>query len=116
GHFARHLRRMHALYEERQAALKEAADEYLAGRLDVRPTDTGMHLIGWLPSGTDDRTVSQRAAAAGIIARPLSAFRAGPGGPPGLVLGFAAIRPAAIRDAVRRLSQVVPTATARASP
>ncbi len=116
GHFTRHLRRMRGLYAERQAALVEAAKRDLAGRLDVRGTETGIHLVGWLPEGTDDRPIAQRAAAAGIIARPVSSFRTGTIGRPGLVLGFAAVRPPEIRDAMQRLAAAFPaSADARAT-
>ena len=108
GHFTRHLRRMRGLYAERQAALVEAAKRDLAGRFDVRRTETGIHLVGWLPEGTDDRLIAQRAAAAGIIARPVSSFRTGTIGRPGLVLGFAAVRPPEIRDAMQRLAAAFP--------
>ena len=108
GHFTRHLRRMRGLYAERHAALVEAASRDLAGRLDVRRTETGIHLVGWLPEGTDDRPIAQRAAAAGIIARPVSSFRTGTIGRPGLVLGFAAVRPPEIRDAMQRLAAAFP--------
>jgi len=109
GHFTRHLRRMRGLYAERQAALVEAAKRDLAGQFDVRRTQTGIHLVGWLSEGTDDRFIAQRAAAAGIIARPVSSFRIGPMGRPGLVLGFAAVRPPEIRDAMQRLATAFPS-------
>ncbi|MDQ4106850.1 MAG: PLP-dependent aminotransferase family protein, partial [Actinomycetota bacterium] len=54
GHFSRHMRRMRTLYTERQAALVEAAGRKLAGILEVRPAEAGMHLVGWLPEGADD--------------------------------------------------------------
>ncbi len=61
GHFARHVRRTRALYAERQAALVRAAQRTLGGLLEVAPAEAGMHLMGWLPVGVDDR-VAARAA------------------------------------------------------
>jgi GntR family transcriptional regulator/MocR family aminotransferase len=75
---------------------------------DVRRTETGIHLVGWLPESTDGRLIARRAAAAGIIARPVSSFRTGTIGRPGLVLGFAAVRPPEIRDAMQRLAAAFP--------
>src|SRR5207245_851758 len=49
GHFARHIRRMRTLYEERQAILVAAARRELEGLIEVAPADAGMHLVGWLP-------------------------------------------------------------------
>jgi GntR family transcriptional regulator/MocR family aminotransferase len=115
GHFARHLRRMRTLYVERQSTLKEAAERYLPGQLDVQPTATGIHLVAWLPPEIDDRLVAQRAGSVGIIARPVSAFRVGTSGRPGLVLGFASVRPAEIWEAIRRLAEVFPPVPASRS-
>jgi GntR family transcriptional regulator/MocR family aminotransferase len=107
GHFVRHIRRMRTLYAERQDALMRALRRELAGRLEVPAFESGMHLLGWLPEGTDDRTVSERAAKAGVAVRPLSAFYATPTRRGGLLLGFAALRPNQIRDGVRRLAAVL---------
>ncbi len=75
-------------------------------------TAAGIHLVGWLPPEFDDRLITQRAAAAGITARPVSAFRMATTGRPGLVLGFAAVRSQEIREGVRRLAEVFPPAAA----
>ena len=48
GHFARHLRRMRALYSERQQTLIDASHNHLADIIDVPALDGGLHLIGWL--------------------------------------------------------------------
>jgi len=90
GHFGRHVRRMRSLYAERRAALLESAERELAGLLDVVPAEAGMHLVGLLPEGEDDREASRRAAAAGVEAPPLSAFSQAPSRAGGLVLGYAA--------------------------
>ncbi len=105
GHFARHVRRMRTLYAERQRALVEAA----AGidGLRVEPSPAGMHLVGWLEEGIDDRAVQRSAAARGVSAAALSAFCAEASLPPALVLGYAAFSPADIRAALRRLADVL---------
>jgi GntR family transcriptional regulator / MocR family aminotransferase len=74
GHFGRHLRRTRALYAERQATLVEEAGRHLDGRLEVAPAEAGMHLVGWLPAGHDDRHASARAAALGLDVQPLSRY------------------------------------------
>jgi GntR family transcriptional regulator/MocR family aminotransferase len=107
GHYARHLRRMRTLYAQRQEAMVLAARRECAGRLDVGPNATGLHLIGWLPEGVDDREVSRRAAAYGVDARPLSTYRSQPGGRGGLVLGYAGYEPRQIRRAMRLLGQAL---------
>jgi GntR family transcriptional regulator / MocR family aminotransferase len=96
GHFARHLRRMRALYAHRQQALVDAAQRELGGLLHVPPADAGMHLVGWLPEGVDDEAVSRRAATQGITVAPLSAYMRAARLPPALVLGYTAFSQRAI--------------------
>ncbi|WP_257457877.1 MocR-like pyridoxine biosynthesis transcription factor PdxR [Archangium lipolyticum] len=107
GHFSRHLRRMRVLYAERQALLVEEARRELRGLLEVGPAETGMHLVGWLPPGMDDRTAAARAAAAGVVALPLSAFRSQTSGRGALVLGYAAVPEPECSEGVRRLRQAL---------
>ncbi len=106
GSFARHIRRMRALYAERQAMLVEAAQHYLAGWLELAPADAGMHLTGWLAEGTDDRQVSRRALALGVDATPLSFYSLEPLSRGGLVLGYAALNKAEIDEGVRQLAKL----------
>jgi len=104
GHFARHVRRMRVLYARRQAALIEQAARECAGRLDVRPMAAGMHLIGWLPPGADDREVSRRLRRAGVNNLPLSAMAIEAATPPALLLGYAGLPDAELAPAVRRMA------------
>ena len=107
GHFLRHLRRMRALYAERQATLVEEAGRELAGLLDVRPAGAGMHLVGRLPEGVDDRESSRRAAERGVEAPPVSLYGGVPQGHGGLMLGYAAVGEAETREGVRRLAEAL---------
>jgi GntR family transcriptional regulator/MocR family aminotransferase len=104
GHFVRHLRRMRALYAGRQAALVEEAARELGGLLDVNSTAAGMHLVGWLPEGVDDREGARRAANFGVEAPPVSLYGSLPGGRGGLMLGYAAFGEGEMRGGVRRLA------------
>jgi GntR family transcriptional regulator/MocR family aminotransferase len=103
GHFARHVRRMRALYAERQAALVEAVERAGAALLAVAPEGAGMHLVGWLPAGTHDALASRVAAEAGVDAPGLSTYRLRPSARGGLMLGYAAWSPREIRSAVATL-------------
>jgi GntR family transcriptional regulator/MocR family aminotransferase len=107
GHFARHIRRMRALYAERQAILLDAAARDLAGLLDVRPDATGMHLLGWLPEGADDRAAAERAGAHGVRVLPLSWLRIEPSERGALLLGYTAADEREIRAGVRRLARAL---------
>jgi GntR family transcriptional regulator/MocR family aminotransferase len=107
GHFGRHLRQMRTLYAARQRAFLAEARGTLDGLLDVPPHEAGLHLVGWLPAGSDDRRVSQRLHAAGIEAPPLSAYALEPTTRPGLVLGYAAFDETELRHGVRRLADLL---------
>ena len=108
GHFERHVRRMRAVYAERQRFLLEALRAECDGLIDAAPAGSGMHLVGWLPGEVDDADVSRRAAARGVDAIPLSAFAVGRGaGRPGVLLGYAHVDPTAMFSAARRLAAAV---------
>lgn len=107
GHFVRHIRRMRALYAHRQGALVAAAQRELQGVLNVMPSPAGMHLLGWLPPGSDDLAESRRAAAANIDATPLSAYAIERRPPPALILGYTGFSERAIRSGVKRLAAVL---------
>jgi GntR family transcriptional regulator / MocR family aminotransferase len=106
GHLARHVRRMRALYHERQTVLLDACRRHLGGRLQLERADSGLQTIGWLPSGVDDRVVAVSARGLGVEAAPLSRFCIQATRPPAIVLGFGAFAPERIRAAVRRLAQI----------
>ncbi len=113
GHFARHLRRMRVAYRERLEALTAAAERLCRGALRVRPTRTGLHAIADL-DGADAVTVSREAAARGVEATPLSAYCVGREKPANaLVLGFAVVRPEAVRRGMERLAAAIETARHR---
>ena len=106
-HFARHIRRMRGIYEERQQILVEEARKNLKGELEVAPAEAGMHLIGWLPHGIDDRDVARRAAAANLQIAPLSAYCLDQKLRGGLLLGYTAFNDRLIRQGVKKLARVL---------
>src|SRR5262245_55319842 len=107
GHFGRHLRRMRALYQERRAVLLDAAKRELAGLLEVQVSDAGLHAVGWLPRGTDDRSAARLATAEGVDTVPLSGFYREPGKRSGLMLGFAAFSEPELRSGARKLARAL---------
>lgn len=108
GHFARHVRRMRTLYASRQEALVDAAKKELDGLIDVSPAEAGMHLVGFLPEGSDDHEASRMAAAHGVEAPPISSYALEPlpGRPSsrGLLLGYAAFTEPEILRGIRQLA------------
>jgi GntR family transcriptional regulator/MocR family aminotransferase len=108
GHFERHVRRMRAVYAERQQDLIDALRAECADLVNAAPAGSGMHLVGWLPPELDDADVSRRAASRSVDAIPLSAFAVGRGaGRPGVLLGYAHVDRATMFAAVRRLAAAI---------
>jgi GntR family transcriptional regulator/MocR family aminotransferase len=108
GHFARHLRRMRSIGRERRDALLSAARRDLGGLLQVDESETGLHTIGWLAAGLDDVAVSAAADQHKVEALPLSrCYALGTGPRPGLVLGYAGLKPHEISAGVRRLAAAI---------
>lgn len=111
GLFAQHIRRMRRLYAERQRGLLRAIDMHLKGLLIAEPAEAGMHLVARftpaLLKRMDDIEASERAAQAGVVAKPLSGYSALANPGQGLVLGFAAFDEPAIEEAARRLAEAL---------
>lgn len=107
GHFARHLRRMRKLYQERQEILVTEAQKELAGLLEVEKDNAGMHLIGWLPEGVNDRKIARKVLEAGIRVAPISAYTFFEPNRGGLLLGYTAIDEDQIRAGVKKLQAVL---------
>jgi GntR family transcriptional regulator/MocR family aminotransferase len=103
GLFARHLRRMRALYAARRQAFLTACAAHLAPFGAVTPAEAGLHSVLWLHPGIDDRTAAARAQAAGFHCPALSEYRAQPG-PGGLVLGWGNIAEDRMEGVVARLA------------
>ena len=104
GHFARHLRRMRQHYRRRRDLLYQELRIHLGGLLDVYLPEVGMHLVGWLPPGKDDRRAAALAGDAGVLVAPISRSCLEPLDRGGLVFGFAGVNEDEIRQGVRKLA------------
>ncbi|MGH7806083.1 MAG: PLP-dependent aminotransferase family protein [Candidatus Binatia bacterium] len=113
GHFARHVRRMRALYAKRQARLVEAARRMLGGLAVVHPADAGMHVNAELPRGTDDGAVAAAAAELGVVVRTFSSHCLERPKRGGLLLGYAGVPEPEIEPAVAKLAQALERARPR---
>lgn len=107
GFFATHIRRMRRIYQERHAALCDAAARRLGGLLDVVPTDSGLHTIGQLASDIAEHDATQAAERRGIVVSPTARFCIEPAGTNALVLGFGGVTPREIRAGIGLLGQAL---------
>lgn len=106
GHFARHIRKMRALYSERREVLVECLRKEFGSRLDVLGDSAGMHVAIKLPEGIKDQELSNRAAKESLWLWPLSScYLTQPGGD-GFILGFGSTTVAEIPRAVCRLAGI----------
>jgi GntR family transcriptional regulator/MocR family aminotransferase len=104
GYFARHIRKMRQLYQERRDALVEALTREPGNKLDITVPEAGMHLSAWLPAGMSAQAVAQRAAKSGLHILPISNFSQRVPQRDGLVLGFANSSPQELRAGAHTLA------------
>jgi GntR family transcriptional regulator/MocR family aminotransferase len=104
GHFTRHLRRMRTLYAERRSALLTAAREL---PLEIDAPEAGIHCVGWLPDGMDDRALANRAAEYNLELTPISSFSIEPLARKGLLLGYGGYRVQEIKAGLERLDALL---------
>ena len=114
GHFARHIRRMRALYAARRKALAAALDEAFGDRIQLELAAGGMHLLARFPEAPDDGTLVRRAAAAGLAPTALSSLSLAHDCGQGLLLSFTNVpEPAATEVAGRLAAALAPVFTPR---
>lgn len=108
GEFDRHIRLVRARHRTRRDAVLTTLREYLPA-VGVQGVAAGLHLLITLPDlpgGLDDTALADRIRRAGVLVHPLSWHRQR-GGPPGLVLGYAAHSPDRLREAAHRIATTV---------
>jgi GntR family transcriptional regulator/MocR family aminotransferase len=107
GHFARHLRRMRAVYLRRRDAVIAAVREHAADVMTIENTDAGLHVLTFLKDGTDDRALARRAAQEGLFPAALSVLYASEPARSGLILGFGGSDEATLAEGVRVLASLI---------
>ena len=100
GAMDRHLRRTRTHYRRRRDTLIDSLRN--APNIHISGIAAGVHVLVSLPTSIDVEAVSQEAQTLGFAARPLARYRHRTG-PAGIVLGYAALQPPALRTATRAL-------------
>jgi len=112
GELDRHIRSMRLRYQRRREALLGALERHLP-QATVNPGAAGLYELAELPAEVDEPALLAAAAARGVGLEGLAMHRFRPGGPPGLVLGFAGLTEPAIEQAVRLVADALAAAHAR---
>ncbi len=108
GYFARHIKRMRALYAERRAALSAALERIFEGRLTVQLQAGGMHLLTQSRGFANDLALVKRAVAHGLAPSALSSWSIEPGRQEqGLLLSFTNVPAERAVEMVRRLRKAI---------
>jgi GntR family transcriptional regulator/MocR family aminotransferase len=107
GGFARHIRRMSAVYRVRHELVSRILTTQFSDYLQLIPSSAGLHLatVARTASAEELTAVAQRASEAGVEVQQLARFAVGARGRAGLVLGYGAIPTARIEAGLRRLRQ-----------
>ena len=111
GKYARHLRRMRRLYQQRRCALVEAIERHMGDLVTVSSDGGGMHLTVRLDAPLHDHDVSAATRKHGLHIAALSAFCQQPAKDAarynGFMLGYAGVKPHEADALVARLAAVV---------
>jgi GntR family transcriptional regulator/MocR family aminotransferase len=105
GGFARHIRRVTAVYRERHEMLTHILARDFASHLELVPSTTGLHLSAIARTASADKiaAIVRRAAEAGVALQTLSSFAVSGKPRAGLVLGYGGIGAEQIEEGLRRL-------------
>src|SRR5262245_929683 len=106
GHLARHVRKMRRVYAARREAMLEAITSHLGSRVEILPSDSGLHVACTLSGTRRADALAARAYAAGIRLHALDgmAMRVAPNG---LILGLGRISGQRIDPGIRKLASIM---------
>jgi len=107
GHFARHIRRMRLLYNDRRTALIDSLRTEFGSAVEVHGAEAGMHCLVTFPDGFADTEIAQHAAREKLWLTPLSPSYLGKAARQGFILGFSSTPAAEMPSAVQHLKKVL---------
>ncbi len=109
GHFDRYLVEQKRLCGRKRAAFMRAVDECLGEHVTVQGISAGIHALVWLNKRTsgDVPKLIDAAAQAGVGIYPVTPYFLHAPRKAGLLLGYASMEEALIREGIERLARVV---------
>jgi len=107
GHYARHVRKVRKACYERQQALIKAINEHLSDIVEVQPTDSGIHLIGWLKGTWSEQDFINHCSALDLAIQPLSRYCQITTTKAAVLIGYAAHQPEEIIENIKELALIL---------
>jgi GntR family transcriptional regulator/MocR family aminotransferase len=92
GHFYRHIKKMRTLYQQRRRMMLDALQTCFPDVFDFELTDGGMHIVAFLPRGTQDAALAEIWQRHQLRVLPLSGWYMQTQKRYGLVIGYTNIR------------------------
>lgn len=92
GHFYRHIKKMRILYQQRRRMMLDALQACFPDVFDFELTDGGMHIVAFLPHGTQDKALAEIWQRHQLRVLPLSGWYMQTQKRYGLVIGYTNIR------------------------
>ncbi|WP_455854010.1 MocR-like pyridoxine biosynthesis transcription factor PdxR [Pantoea endophytica] len=106
GHFYRHIKKMRTLYQQRRRMMLDALQTCFPDVFDFELTDGGMHIVAFLPRGTQDTALAEIWQRHQLRVLPLSGWYMQTQKRYGLVIGYTNIR--SLEQARDLLQRTVP--------
>ncbi|WP_210080922.1 PLP-dependent aminotransferase family protein [Pantoea endophytica] len=106
GHFYRHIKKMRTLYQQRRRMMLDALQACFPDVFDFELTDGGMHIVAFLPHGTQDTALAEIWQRHQLRVLPLSGWYMQTQKRYGLVIGYTNIR--SLDQARELLQRTVP--------
>ena len=104
GAFARHVRKMNAVYQERHEMITGIISRDFADHLELVPSAAGLHIAAVARSSAQQiHIIAGKAASAGVQVQEFTQFTFEADPMAGLVLGYGAIATSQIAEGMRRL-------------
>ncbi len=107
GMYERYLRRVRRRNAARRLALLEAIEVHLGDRVELTGDGAGAHVVLWPQRRVAEETVIRGAATRGVGVYGISPYFLKKPARAGILLGYSRLREGAIREGIRRLSEVL---------
>jgi GntR family transcriptional regulator / MocR family aminotransferase len=107
GAYERHLRRVRRRNAARRGALLDAIHQHLGDRVEITGDGAGAHVVLWPKRRISEEDIVAQAAARGVGVYGISSYFLKKPTGTGIMLGYARMREAEIREGIRRLGEVL---------